>query len=104
MLYPTSDEGCGRVIEVDSLSKRYGDKLAVDALSFAVRSGVVTGFLGPNGAGKSTTMRMIMDLDRPTAGRVRINGRPYAQHKAPLHEIGALLEAKAIHPGRSAYD
>ena len=92
------------MIEVDSLSKRYGDKLAVDALSFAVRSGVVTGFLGPNGAGKSTTMRMIMDLDHPSAGRVRINGRPYAQHKAPLHEIGALLEAKAIHPGRSAYD
>jgi ABC-2 type transport system ATP-binding protein len=92
------------VIEVDNLSKRYGDKLAVDSLSFAVRSGVVTGFLGPNGAGKSTTMRMIMDLDHPSAGKVRINGRPYAQHKAPLHEIGALLEAKAIHPGRSAYD
>jgi ABC-2 type transport system ATP-binding protein len=92
------------VIEVDSLSKRYGDKLAVDSLSFAVRSGVVTGFLGPNGAGKSTTMRMIMDLDHPSAGKVRINGRPYAQHKAPLHEIGALLEAKAIHPGRTAFN
>ena len=84
-------------------ARRYGDKLAVDSLSFAVRPGVVTGFLGPNGAGKSTTMRMIMGLDRPTSGRVRVNGRPYAQHKAPLQEIGALLEAKAIHPGRSAY-
>jgi ABC-2 type transport system ATP-binding protein len=92
------------VIEADGLSKRYGEKLAVDSLSFAVRAGVVTGFLGPNGAGKSTTMRMIMALDRPTAGSVRINGRPYERHKAPLHEIGALLEAKAIHPGRSAYD
>jgi ABC-2 type transport system ATP-binding protein len=92
------------VIEVDDLSKRYGDKLAVDGLTFAVRTGVVTGFLGPNGAGKSTTMRMIMDLDRPSSGRVRINGQPYGRHRAPLHEIGALLEAKAIHPGRSAYD
>jgi ABC-2 type transport system ATP-binding protein len=91
------------VIEVYDLSKRYGDKLAVDSLSFAVRPGVVTGFLGPNGAGKSTTMRMIMALDRPSAGQVRVNGRPYGQHKAPLHEIGALLEAKAIHPGRSAH-
>ncbi|MBA2945977.1 ATP-binding cassette domain-containing protein [Streptomyces himalayensis] len=91
------------MIEVDNLSKRYGDKLAVDALSFTVRSGVVTGFLGPNGAGKSTTMRMIMGLDRPSSGTTRINSRPYEQHKAPLQEIGALLEAKAIHPGRSAY-
>ncbi|CAM5585175.1 ATP-binding cassette domain-containing protein [Streptomyces aurantiogriseus] len=91
------------MIEVNDLSKRYGDKLAVDALSFAVRPGVVTGFLGPNGAGKSTTMRMIMGLDRPSSGTVRVNGRPYEQHKAPLQEIGALLEAKAIHPGRSAY-
>jgi ABC-2 type transport system ATP-binding protein len=91
------------VIEVNDLSKRYGDKLAVDALSFSVRPGVVTGFLGPNGAGKSTTMRMIMGLDRPSSGTARINGRPYEQHKAPLQEIGALLEAKSIHPGRSAY-
>jgi len=91
------------VIEVTDLSKRYGDKLAVDELSFSVRPGVVTGFLGPNGAGKSTTMRMIMGLDRPSSGTTRINGRPYEQHKAPLHEIGALLEAKSIHPGRSAY-
>ncbi len=91
------------MIEVDDLSKRYGEKLAVDSLTFAVRPGVVTGFLGPNGAGKSTTMRMILGLDLPSSGRVGINGRPYSQHKAPLHEIGALLEAKAIHPGRSAY-
>jgi ABC-2 type transport system ATP-binding protein len=91
------------MIEVNDLSKRYGEKLAVDSLSFAVRPGVVTGFLGPNGAGKSTTMRVIMGLDRPTSGQVRVNGRAYAQLKAPLQEIGALLEAKAIHPGRSAY-
>ncbi len=91
------------MIEVNNLSKRYGEKLAVDALSFTVRPGVVTGFLGPNGAGKSTTMRMVMGLDRPSSGTVRVNGRPYDQHKAPLQEIGALLEAKAIHPGRSAY-
>ncbi|MDG9706655.1 ATP-binding cassette domain-containing protein [Streptomyces sp. DH10] len=91
------------MIEVNDLSKRYGDKLAVDALSFAVRPGVVTGFLGPNGAGKSTTMRMIMGLDRPSSGTVRVDGRPYEQHEAPLETIGALLEAKAIHPGRSAY-
>jgi ABC-2 type transport system ATP-binding protein len=91
------------VIEVDSLSKRYGDKLAVDSLSFAVRPGVITGFLGPNGAGKSTTMRMIMGLDRPSSGRVSIDGRSYGSLKAPLQQIGALLEAKAIHPGRSAY-
>ncbi|MGP4053022.1 ATP-binding cassette domain-containing protein [Streptomyces sp. 2A115] len=91
------------MIEVNNLSKRYGDKLAVDALSFNVRPGVVTGFLGPNGAGKSTTMRMVMGLDRPSSGTVRVNGRPYEEHRAPLEEIGALLEAKSIHPGRSAY-
>jgi len=91
------------MIEVNDLSKRYGEKLAVDSLSFAVRPGVVTGFLGPNGAGKSTTMRIVMGLDRPTSGQVRVNGRSYARLKAPLREIGALLEAKAIHPGRSAY-
>jgi len=91
------------MIEVEDLGKRYGDKVAVESLSFTVRPGMVTGFLGPNGAGKSTTMRMIMGLDRPTSGRVRVNGRPHAQHRAPLHEIGALLEAKAVHPGRSAY-
>ena len=91
------------MIEVEDLGKRYGDKVAVESLSFTVRPGVVTGFLGPNGAGKSTTMRMIMGLDRPTSGRVTVNGRPHAKHRAPLHEIGALLEAKAMHPGRSAY-
>jgi ABC-2 type transport system ATP-binding protein len=91
------------VIEARGLSKRYGDKLAVDDLSFTVRPGVVTGFLGPNGAGKSTTMRMILGLDRPTSGTVTVNGKPYAEHAAPLAEVGALLEAKAVHTSRSAY-
>src|ERR1700678_1772982 len=90
------------MIEAHQLTKRYGDKLAVDQLSFTVRPGVVTGFLGPNGAGKSTTMRMIMGLDGPTAGDVKVNGRHYHDLPWPLHEVGALLEAKAIHPGRSA--
>jgi ABC-2 type transport system ATP-binding protein len=90
------------VIEARALSKRYGDKLAVDDLSFTVQPGLVTGFLGPNGAGKSTTMRMMIGLDRPTSGSVVINGKPYADHAAPLNEVGALLEARAIHPGRSA--
>lgn len=90
------------MIEADGLTKRYGDKLAVDHLSFVVQPGVVTGFLGPNGAGKSTTMRMLLGLDRPTAGQASINGRPYDQLKAPLCEVGALLEARAIHTGRSA--
>ncbi|WP_433311405.1 ABC transporter ATP-binding protein [Micromonospora chersina] len=90
------------MIEVTGLSKRYGDKLAVDSLTFQVRPGVVTGFLGPNGAGKSTTMRMILGLDAPTAGTATVNGRRYADHRAPLREIGALLEAKAVHTGRSA--
>jgi ABC-2 type transport system ATP-binding protein len=90
------------VIEAHGLTKRYGDKLAVDNLSFVVRPGVVTGFLGPNGAGKSTTMRMILGLDRPTAGTVTVNGKAYRDHRAPLHEVGALLEARAIHTGRSA--
>jgi ABC-2 type transport system ATP-binding protein len=90
------------MIEAHQLSKRYGDKLAVDQLSFTVRPGVVTGFLGPNGAGKSTTMRMIMGLDAPSGGHVHVNGRPYHDLPWPLHEVGALLEAKAIHPGRSA--
>ncbi len=91
------------MIEVRNLTKRYGAKTAVDDLSFDVRPGIVTGFLGPNGAGKSTTMRMIMGLDAPTSGEVSIDGRRYVDSPAPLHEIGALLEAKAIHPGRSAY-
>jgi ABC-2 type transport system ATP-binding protein len=90
------------VIEVAELTKRYGEKTAVDRLTFAVRPGVVTGFLGPNGAGKSTTLRMILGLDRPTAGTATIGGRPYADHPAPLHEVGALLEARAVHTSRSA--
>jgi ABC-2 type transport system ATP-binding protein len=90
------------MIEATGLTKRYGKKTAVDAVSFTVRPGQVTGFLGPNGAGKSTTMRMIVGLDRPSAGRVTVNGRPYAEHRSPLHEVGALLEAKAVHTGRSA--
>ncbi|AXI79494.1 ABC transporter ATP-binding protein [Peterkaempfera bronchialis] len=90
------------MIELHELTKRYGTKLAVDRLSFTIPPGVVTGFLGPNGAGKSTTMRMILDLDRPTSGRVTIDGRKYAQLREPVKYIGALLEAKAVHPGRSA--
>ncbi|XVU21266.1 ABC transporter ATP-binding protein [Actinoplanes sp. CA-054009] len=92
------------MIEARELTKTYGEKTAVDGLTFTVRPGAVTGFLGPNGAGKSTTMRMIVGLDRPTSGTVTVNGRRYADHPAPLREIGALLEAKAIHPGRSAFD
>ena len=90
------------MIEVDHATKRYGDKLAVDDLSFVVRPGIVTGFLGPNGAGKSTTMRMIVGLDAPTSGAVTVNGRRYAESPAPLSEVGVLLEAKAVHGGRSA--
>ncbi|MFF5028621.1 ABC transporter ATP-binding protein [Streptomyces collinus] len=92
------------MIELEGLTKRYGGKVAVDRLTFAVRPGVVTGFLGPNGAGKSTTMRMILGLDRPTAGDVRIDGRHYAELTDPLTYIGALLDAKAVHGGRSAYN
>jgi len=91
------------MIEAHGLTKKYGEKTAVDDISFTVRPGIVTGFLGPNGAGKSTTMRMIMGLDRPTAGTVTVNGRRYAQHASPLSQVGALLEARAVHPGRSAY-
>jgi ABC-2 type transport system ATP-binding protein len=90
------------MIEARALTKRYGRTVAVDALSFEVRPGQVTGFLGPNGSGKSTTMRMIMGLDAPDAGRVTVNRRPYAELGWPLREVGALLEAKAFHPGRSA--
>ena len=92
------------MIEAHQLTKRYGNKVAVDRLDFVVQPGAVTGFLGPNGAGKSTTMRMIVGLDAPTSGSVSVNGRRYAQHPAPLQEVGALLEAKSIHPGRSAFD
>ena len=91
------------MIEVHDLVKRYGGKTAVNGLTFTVQPGVVTGFLGPNGAGKSTTMRLIVGLDRPTAGRVSVNGKSYDQWAAPLAEVGVLLEAKAIHPGLSAY-
>jgi ABC-2 type transport system ATP-binding protein len=92
------------MIEASGLTKRYGDKLAVDDLSFTVRPGQVTGFLGPNGAGKSTTMRMILGLDRPTSGTVLVNGRSYTDTPAPARAVGALLDAKGIHQGRSAYD
>lgn len=92
------------MIEAHQLTKRYGDKTAVDRLNFVVRPSAVTGFLGPNGAGKSTTMRMIVGLDAPTSGSVSVNGRRYAEHSAPLQEVGALLEAKSVHPGRSAFD
>ena len=92
------------MIEAFGLTKRYGTKTAVDDLTFTVRPGVVTGFLGPNGAGKSTTMRLILGLDAPTAGTVRVNGRAYRDHDSPLHEVGALLEARSIHTGRSAFN
>jgi len=92
------------MIEAHQLTKRYGETTAVDRLDFTVQPGTVTGFLGPNGAGKSTTMRMIIGLDAPTSGSVIVNGRRYADHTAPLQEVGALLEAKSIHPGRSAFD
>lgn len=90
------------MIEAHTLTKRYGAKTAVDAISFTARPGLVTGFLGPNGAGKSTTMRMIVGLDRPSGGSVTVNGKPYAEHRAPRHQVGALLDAKAVHAGRSA--
>ena len=90
------------MIEIDGLTKRYGDKTAVDGLSFVVEPGVVTGFLGPNGAGKSTTMRVIAGLDRPTSGTVRVNGKRYPGCAAPMSELGILLDAKSVHPGLSA--
>ena len=92
------------MITAEGLVKRYGAKTAVNDISFTVRPGQVTGFLGPNGAGKSTTMRMVVGLDRPTSGSVTVNGRAYAEHAAPLREVGALLDAKAVHTGRSAYN
>jgi ABC-2 type transport system ATP-binding protein len=91
------------MIRAQALVKRYGNTVAVDAIDFTVRPGQVTGFLGPNGAGKSTTMRMIVGLDRPTAGRVEVNGRLYREHTSPLREVGVLLDAKATNGGRSAY-
>jgi ABC-2 type transport system ATP-binding protein len=90
------------MIEVRDLTKRYGDRLAVDHLSFTVEPGRVTGFLGPNGAGKSTTMRLILGLDHPTSGTATIDGKPYSAIPAPLRSVGALLEAKSVHSGRSA--
>ncbi len=90
------------MIEIDGLTKRYGDKTAVDGLSFVVEPGVVTGFLGPNGAGKSTTMRVIAGLDRPTSGTVRVNGKHYPEAAAPMSELGILLDARSVHPGLSA--
>ena len=92
------------MIEAEALTKNYGEKRAVDGISFAVRPGIVTGFLGPNGSGKSTTMRLILGLDSPTAGDVRVNGKHYRDHAAPLHEVGALLETRSVHTGRSAYN
>src|ERR1700689_872063 len=91
------------MIEARGLTKRNGRTLAVDDLSFTVRPGQVTGFLGPNGAGKTTTMRLILGLDRPSAGSVAINGKPFAQLYSPMREVGALLDARAVHGGRSAY-
>ena len=91
------------MIEAHDLTKRFGSRTAVDGIDFRVEPGRVTGFLGPNGAGKSTTMRMIAGLDRPTAGSVTVNGRRYREHAAPLREVGMLLDAKAVHTGRSAY-
>ena len=92
------------MIEARNLTKDYGSKRAVDGLSFTVQPGIVTGFLGPNGSGKSTTMRLILGLDAPTRGKVTVNGRHYRDHIAPLHEVGALLEARSVHTGRSAYN
>ncbi len=92
------------MIEAQNLTKRYGEETAVNDLTFTVKPGVVTGFLGPNGSGKSTTMRLILGLDAPSDGEVKVNGKRYADFPAPLHEVGALLEAKSVHTGRSAYN
>ncbi|HZZ52654.1 MAG TPA: ATP-binding cassette domain-containing protein, partial [Trebonia sp.] len=92
------------MIEVRGLTKRYGDKTAVSDLSFGVEPGKVTGFLGPNGAGKTTTMRLILGLDYADAGTVIVDGRPYRDLAYPMREVGALLDAKAVHGGRSAYN
>ena len=90
------------MITAEGLTKRFGDKTAVDDVSFTIKPGAVTGFLGPNGAGKSTTMRMIVGLDRPTSGRTTVGGREYRKLGAPLTEVGVLLDAKAVHTGRTA--
>jgi ABC-2 type transport system ATP-binding protein len=91
------------MIEASHLTKRYGEKTAVDDLSFTVKPGIITGFLGPNGSGKSTTMRLILGLDAPSGGEVTVDGRGYREYPAPLHEVGVLLEARSVHTGRSAY-
>lgn len=92
------------MIEAVNLAKHYGAKAAVGGVTFTVKPGMVTGFLGPNGAGKSTTMRMVVGLDKPSAGTVTVNGKLYAEHRDPLHQVGALLDAKAVHTSRSAYN
>src|ERR1019366_2084395 len=92
------------MIEASGLTKHYGETVAVRDLTFTVRPGVLTGFLGPNGSGKSTTMRLILGLDAPNAGHATVNGKRYRDHPAPLHEVGALLEARSVHTGRSAYN
>jgi ABC-2 type transport system ATP-binding protein len=91
------------MIEAKHLTKRYGDKTAVDDVTFTVAPGIVTGFLGPNGSGKSTTMRLILGLDAPSDGEVTVDGQAYRDYPAPLHEVGVLLEARSVHTGRSAY-
>ena len=90
------------MIEATALTKRYGAKIAVDNVTFSVKPGIVTGFLGPNGAGKSTTMRLVVALDRPSSGKVTVNGKLYSDLTAPLRQVGVLLDAKAVHTGRSA--
>src|SRR6202521_6431527 len=92
------------MIEARNLTKRYGETTAVNDLTFTVKPGIVTGFLGPNGSGKSTTMRLILGLDAPSEGEVKVNGKRYAEFSAPLHEVGALLEERSVHTGRSAYN
>jgi ABC-2 type transport system ATP-binding protein len=92
------------MIEARGLTKRYGDTIAVDDLSFRVEPGHITGFLGPNGAGKTTTMRLILGLDRPTSGTVTVHGKPFSQLAYPMREVGALVDAKAVHGGRTAYN
>jgi ABC-2 type transport system ATP-binding protein len=101
---PVGTRKITRMIEVRDLTKHYGRTRAVNGLTFDVRPGLVTGFLGPNGAGKSTTMRMIIGLDRPSSGSIRVSGRRYAEIHRPLHEVGAVLETRAVHGGRSAYN
>src|SRR5258708_10159066 len=100
--YTRLRRGSGGMIEVRDVTKRYGDKMAVDHLSFSVEPGRVTGFLGPNGAGKSTTMRLVLGLDYPNAGAATINGKPYHELSLPLRTVGALLDAKSVHGGRIA--